>query len=209
MLIRIDPSNCRHIRDRQILKQKRTKLRAAYRVVCKNFKVSGQGDSDTFTLFTLGDDVLCYMHCVFHNQPSLDVVLRAIPSGSQIESRFDAERCPMSKEHNFNQSGRKRRRDETTDALAAAITSLASSRHAGRPIVIQDSGANNTAMKSHVVELDRSTKIATTVSSLMDHGSNILLMIKDLNADDEYSERSSEGYTHRSNQVETMIKDAM
>ena len=84
ILLRIDPSNRRHIRDGQILKQIWTKLRSAYSVASKNFGASGQGDADNFPLFTQGDDVLCYMHCVFHDHPSLDAVLRMIPSGPQI-----------------------------------------------------------------------------------------------------------------------------
>lgn len=141
VLLGIDPSIRRNVRDCQTLKQKWTKLRSAYTVASKNFEASGQGDSETFPSFTQGDDVLCYMHCVFHDHPSLDAVLRTIPLSSQIDSGIVGEKAASS-EQRITKPGRKRRRDDTTDALAAAITLLASSRDAERLIIIQESGAN-------------------------------------------------------------------
>ena len=160
----IDPSNSEHIRHCHILKQKWTKSRSSYSVASKMFEASGQGDADTFPLFTKGDDVLCYKHCVFHDHSSLDFRLQMTSSGSQMRSKLDAERSSVNNERNTNQSGRKRVRDETTDALAAALTSLESTRGSERTIVIQDSAPTNATKENQVVELDRSMKIAKKVS---------------------------------------------
>ena len=106
-----------------------------------NFEASGQGDSDVFPNFTRGDDVLSYMHCVFYGHPSLEAVVRALPSDAQLESGIEKS-VPS---FNFRDSWssrrtRKRKREEGTDALAAAISSLASSQQSEQPIVLQTQG---------------------------------------------------------------------
>lgn len=209
VLLGIDPSIRRNVCDGHTLKQKWTKLRSAYSVASKTFEASGQGDSETFPSSTQGDDVLCYMHCVFHDHPSLDAVLRTIPLSSQIESGIVGEKAASS-EQRVTRPGSKRRRDDTTNALAAAIMSLASSRDSDRSIIIQESGANAVCIDSQIVEWDRSMKIANTVSSLMDLESKILSMIRGLQSnDDECSKRSLDSYNRRLRQVECMINDAM
>jgi hypothetical protein len=38
-----------------------------------------------FPTYTQGDDALVYAFCVFHDQPSLDYVLRLLPDGARAE----------------------------------------------------------------------------------------------------------------------------
>lgn len=126
-------------------------------------------------------------HLLCDSRPSQ--VERRIPFCSQIECGLDAAGRPVSKRQNLNLSKGKGRRDEITDAIAAAMTSLTSSRESGRPILAHDSDPNNIAMQSQVIELDRSRKMANNVSSLMDPESAILSMMNGLSADEEYSKR--------------------
>ncbi|KAI0558955.1 hypothetical protein FGB62_177g011 [Gracilaria domingensis] len=209
VFMRFDPSIRRHHRDGQTLKQKWTKLRSSYSIASKNFEASGQGDADTFPSFSQGDDVLCYMHCVFHEHPSIEAVLRLMPSGAQIESGLEDTDFIAQNDRSAIMSAKKRRHVDATHDLDAAITSLASSREKEGPIIIQDSNSNTAAVENQIVELDRSMKIASTVSSLMDLEAKIIGMIKGLESDDEYSKRSLESYKRRLTQVEEMINKAM
>ena len=45
-----------------------------------------QSDSEMFSSLTRGDDSLCYMHCVFKDHPSIEVVLRSTARHARGES---------------------------------------------------------------------------------------------------------------------------
>lgn len=206
ILIQFDVETVRFKRDGQTLKQKWTKLRSSYSVARKTFEASGQGDSDVFPSFTNGDDVLCYMHCVFHDHPSLDAVIRLLPSSAQVEAGIESSQPSKSPSSNLS---RRKRRHEETDVLAAAITSLGESMNHDRPIVIQDSNASS-ATDAVISALDRSQKVATTVQSLMSLEQSILTQIQTIDSipTGGMSIDYKNSLDRRLQQVQTMIEDA-
>lgn len=61
-------------------------------------------------------------------------------AGSQIESGITSDKAAASSDQSINKSENKRRRDDTTDSIRAAITRLASSRETTLTIVVQENG---------------------------------------------------------------------
>lgn len=81
-----DPCVAPHVRTGATLKSKWTKLRSNYTTSYQNYSVSGQNIIDCFPNFTDGDDTLSYMHCVFNNFLSLDMVVRLMPENARVEA---------------------------------------------------------------------------------------------------------------------------
>ena len=212
VLLGIDPSKPRHRRQGQQLKQKWTKLRSSYSVSLRNFQASGQGDREAFPDFTRGDDVLSYMHCVFHSHPSLDAVVRMLPSCAQVEAGVDSSYSQQGTEEPLRESmSRKRRRDDGASVLANAIHSLANSQRSEQPIIVQNQGPTGNSSDKSIPELDRAAKISSTVSTLMDLESKIMMSMERIPPSYSDVERSNlrQSLQRRLNNVQKMIEDAM
>ena len=182
LLLQFDPELHPHKRNGTTLKQRWAKLRSTYTIACEKYTRSGQGDPDTFPNYTNGDDSLSYMHCVFHNHPSLDAVVRSIPPNAQIEAglnEIDANRPSIPPAQT---SSRKRRREDGIESVAAALGKIAETSTSPQPIVIQDS-ASVAATDPNIMQLERASKMASTVTRLMELEGKIMSSINSLATD--------------------------
>lgn len=91
ILLDFDPTRHPVHRTGRLLKSKWTSLRSKYTIAKQKFDQSGQGESDVFPSFVDGNDSLCYLHCVFFNKPSLDMIARALPDHAQTEAGLPTE----------------------------------------------------------------------------------------------------------------------
>ena len=158
VLVTFEPSLHPHIRNRTTPKERWAKLRSSYTIASSNYNASGQSDASTFTtLYTNGDDSLCYMHCVFQRHPSLDAAIRALPETAQIEAAFgEIEDSRQSCFPEQRTSARKRRRDEGLSSVAREISKMAESSTSPQAIFIQD-GSAATACDPEMMQLERAT----------------------------------------------------
>ena len=211
VLVMFEPSLHPHIRNVTTVKQRWAKLRSSYTIESSNYNASGQSDPSTFPSFTNRDDSLCYMHCVFQRHPSPDAVIRALPETAQIEAGIgDVEDNRQSFLPEQRTSARKRRRDEGLSSVARVISEMAKRSTSPQPIVIQDESAVTTC-DPEMMQLERATKVASTVTQLMELESQILVRINALSSSvlDETSNSNKCVLENRLRKARKMIDNVM
>lgn len=89
LLDSFDPNDHPYERTAEALRSKWANLRSRFTICSRNYEKSGQGESDVFPDFARGDPIISYLHCVFKNSPTLDLVVREVGAGNRAESEID------------------------------------------------------------------------------------------------------------------------
>jgi len=81
----MDPSSFTCSRDASKLETVYRALRANYTKAYSNYTRSGQLERDILKDYVNGDHQLLYLHCLLHDNPAADFVLRSLPRAAQVE----------------------------------------------------------------------------------------------------------------------------
>ena len=107
--------------------------------------------------------------------------VRGIPPNTQIEAVLNEIEASRSSIPPVQTSSRKRREDGI-ESVAAALSKMTETIKTPQPIVVQDSGSL-TAPDTSIIQLERATKVASTVTSLMELERKIVNSIQSLASD--------------------------
>jgi len=81
----MDPSSITCSRDASKLEKIYRALRSKYTKAYSNYTRSGQLKGGIFKDYVNGDYQLLYLHCLLHDNPAIDFVLRSLPQAAQAE----------------------------------------------------------------------------------------------------------------------------
>jgi len=81
----MDPSSFTCSRDASKLETIYRALRSNYTKAYSNYTRSGQLEGGIFKDYVNGDHQLLYLHCLLHDNPAVDFVLRSLPQAAQAE----------------------------------------------------------------------------------------------------------------------------
>lgn len=172
ILAAFDPLLHPHQRDGAQLKTKWNKLRSKYTAARETFCRSGQGDADVFPDFTDGDPCLSYMHCVFFDSPSLEYVVRIIPSDARVEEGIEG----IDGLRNDDPPMERPRKKSSASILNAGLEAIAKSLATPIPLGAQGSTIASGTGKAFE-QFDISDRMANTVDKLMDLETTLLAKI--------------------------------
>eukprot|EP00171_Calliarthron_tuberculosum_P004659 IDg4659t1 len=127
---------------------------------------------DVFPDFTDGDPALSYMHCVFIDSPSLEFVVRIIPSDARVEEGIQG----IDGLRNDGPPMERRRKQSSASVLNAGLQALAKSIATPIPFGTQGSTVASGTDKAFE-QFDISDRMANTVDKLMELETTLLVKI--------------------------------
>lgn len=170
-----------------ILKERWRRLRTQYTIARRNFEKSGQGEHDAFPDFTDGNDSLSYMHCVFFNQPALEMIVRVLPSTAQMECGIKGVRSAavgredrvtgMVDNEEWDLETPQRKKRKVKDTIEQGIKTMASAMERPVTISIKDDTADGKYNKRFET-FDVSDRVAGTLEKLMRVEDSLMKRIK-------------------------------
>lgn len=130
------------------------------------------------------------MHCVLYGHPSLDAVVRTIPSNEQIKAALN--NIKANKRMPVPATSRKRRRADSLESMAATIGSMAEASSSTQPIVVQDRVAA-LADDATLINLETATKVTSTVTCMKALKRKIIVSNRNIFDDDIEKTRNIKG----------------